>query len=199
MQGLFRSAAFAAGFVMAAALAGAAQATPIVCEPDDFAPGAALTNACNGVTLTGEGTGPLITASGFTNFTSTGDSVFAGSFVDFDAGEFLRGDFAVLTDFVSIDAIATFNLTKFAVLSVYDLSGILLDSITLSSAGIMNLTISRPSADIAFFRATAGQSGNYVNFDNLRFNVPTAVPEPATLALFGAGLIGMARLHRRRR
>jgi hypothetical protein len=192
--------AAALGLVAVVGLPGMAQATLVGCEPDNFAYGTQLTNACSGVTLTAEGAavGPIY-ASSFTNFASTGDQVIQSAlWTDYDAGEILRGDFAVATDFVSIDAIATFFLLKSAVLSVFDINGILLDSVTLSSTSIMTLSISRASADIAFFRATAGQPGGYVMLDNLEFNVPTAVPEPASLALFAAGLVGAAALRRKR-
>ncbi len=34
-------------------------------------------------------------------------------------------------------------------------------------------------------------------FDNLSFNTTNPVPEPATLLLFGSGLLGLAVLHRK--
>jgi hypothetical protein len=50
------------------------------------------------------------------------------------------------------------------------------------------------TAAIEYFQA----SMNYEGFSSMTFGTENAVPEPATLTLFGAGLVALARLRRRK-
>ena len=53
------------------------------------------------------------------------------------------------------------------------------------------------STDLLRFTATGGD--NYYSVSEIQANgAPTAVPEPATILLFGSGLVGVARRYRKR-
>jgi len=60
-----------------------------------------------------------------------------------------------------------------------------------------NMSLTSANDDIAFVTAAGWAGGQYV--DSLAFNKPTGVPEPASVALFGAGLFAMHLVRRRRK
>lgn len=106
-----------------------------------------------------------------------------------------RFDFVVEPVVIPFDAPDTFSLT-----SAFTFNGILqgavppfnapLFSMTLSGQGIATLTFSLMNL--------AGRVGYGLTHISYEFQ-PTAVPEPATLLLFGTGLAGVAARARRRR
>jgi hypothetical protein len=158
-------------------------------DADAFAAGAVLTNAFPGVALSVV-TGPnrpdgpyyVISATGFNDFTqsnlaTTGSRVFGNSP---DApppaakgweldGRVLRADFAKPTDRVSIDLIA--DDMNSGVVSAYNIDGGLLETVTVRvlSGGAHTVTITRPTADIAYMTAS-GIFGETMILDNLRYS-----------------------------
>ncbi len=200
-----------------------AHATLIVADPDDFAEFTDIRNAFLGITLSVDGNpGALVRSLNGTfndgptagrNIASTGVLVFGhaitGSTINQDdffrvwteqtsvtPGTVLRIDFEFLTDFVAIDLIA--NDDDIYTLQAFSSDGTLLELVNLGSFRDMAKTfsITRSSADIAYVLA-AGIPGEGGTIDHLRYNyLPVAVPEPGTLGLLAAGLVGL--LYRRR-
>lgn len=181
-----------------------AQALLITCEPDSFAAGTDMTNACAGVTLSVELRSDTVVSQVpfVAGAVSTGSRVFghttdAFGWGDSDADpERFRADFDMLTSFVSIDLIGN-NGSDFGFLRAYDVGGSLLDEILtgqLTSGDIFTASFTRASADIAFIRA-AGINGDNLNLDNLQFST---VPEPAMFALLGIGLVGIGWSRRKK-
>lgn len=70
------------------------------------------------------------------------------------------------------------------------------NSVAIEGTGVLSLTNYDDTA-ASFFFTTQGPSGALVTFSST--SVATPVPEPATLALFGAGLLGLAATRRGRR
>jgi len=187
-------------------LAQSTSAAVISCEPDTFAVGTVLTNACTGVELSVEQrtdtTYSIIPA--VTTATSTGDQVFGHGTDGYGWGasdanpETLRGDFDNFVDFVSIDLISN-DFSDGGFLRIYDSFDNLLDEVfsgTMSINTIFTASFSRLTADIAYFRAS-GISGDNLNLDNLQYSA--SVPTPATVLLMGLGLAGVVATRRRKK
>lgn len=98
-----------------------------------------------------------------------------------------------VTDFVSIigDLIPAAGSM---ILKAYDVNGVFINDDAKLDTGGTVLSIS--AAGIHYI--TVESSSGTVAFDNLSFNEVTAVPVPAAVWLFGAGLIGLTGVARRK-
>lgn len=164
-------------------------------EPDDYAPNAVINNVISEATLNAIGTG----SAGFSVYarpvgqSSTGNLGFgACSFTGSGGGcsvpqsewtsrsRQLRIDFASPVTTVSIDAVSN-NASDYGRLEIYDASNNLLGRYTtdaLSSGQFETMTLSRPTADIAYAIA-GGHMDSGIRLDNLQFGpASTAVTDP---------------------
>jgi hypothetical protein len=83
-------------------------------------------------------------------------------------------------------------------LDVFGLDGLLLASVSRQGRGI--LSISRANIHgFAFYHNNYGWNGidDIIGFDNIIFNDVTPIPEPSTILLMSAGLIGLAAFRRK--
>jgi hypothetical protein len=177
-----------------------ASAQFIVVEPDAFPAGTDISHAYPGVTLSAAtGADPRVFSFTPTLASASTLSRVFGHLAPFEeqwgdgAINDLRADLAVPGISVQVDIIANDSIDV-GTLKAFNSSNVLLDSKTSPSIAlgrVATLTITRPSADIAYIIAT-GTDLETVNLDNLRFNVP----EPTAAAL--AALILPATLRRRR-
>lgn len=145
-------------------------------EPDTVAAETVINTVYPGVTLSENiGAGDIFAASaGFG--APTGDNVFAPGATasnGFRGGDNeLRADFAIPQSFVSID-VGSDDASDVAWIRAYDSSGTLLDekiSGSVASGGSETISISRPSADIAYV-ISAGLGGDITPLDNLVYQV----------------------------
>ena len=117
----------------------------------------------------------------------------------------LRADISGGTDFVSIDLGDFDSDPDLLFLDAYDSSNTLIGSTSLlidaSFSGMKTLSLSIAGIDYVIYGSTAPSlGGSSVYSDNFTFDsTPPPVPEPLTLALFGAGLAGAAAVRRRRK
>ena len=116
----------------------------------------------------------------------------------------LRADFDFLADFLTIDLLCDDDDIGFV--KAFDVFNTLLgsqfgdcrgDNLTPSRPKFARVTITRPTADIAYALA-GGITGEGLFLDNLQVNL-VSVPEPSTFALFATGLAGLGFMGWRRK
>ena len=110
----------------------------------------------------------------------------------------IRAVFDFVTDFVSIDNILHGDGTEIDVItmSAFALDGSLLATVTQNPGDAL---LSLAMAGIAYveFNDVDGNWGNGYVIDNFTFNA-APVPEPSTMLLLGAGLIGLVATSRKK-
>jgi protocatechuate 3,4-dioxygenase beta subunit len=159
-------------------------------DPDNFADHQRLNTAFPGVTLSYLASyggyvealpTPPGSAGGARVFGGVGDSYYSPEFYDDSSGYQLRINFANPVMSVSIDAIGSnhFSTQVRGRLRIYNASNVLLATFTspnlLAPGQLATLTLSRPTADIAYAVASSDNFDYGVLLDNLRF---TASSEP---------------------
>lgn len=199
--------------IMAASLLLAATAQGMLMEdvePDDYADGTNISTAFSNVTLTALGiwpdTVPVYSLS--SGEASTGERVFGyvgsyGGKLWVDPQARLRVDFALPTDYVTIDICPDDDDEQYR-LAAYDSGGNLVDE---DSATILNsldtqASVSSLSYNISYL-LVSGINTDSILLDNLSYNTEydggNPIPEPATLALLGMGLVALGVKVRRKR
>jgi hypothetical protein len=155
-------------------------------DPDDYANNQVLNHAFPGVTLSflGDSTSSVValptppgSAGGARVFGETTGGFYSPEFYNDPSGSgwWLRINFATPVLSVSIDAIGTSRFSGQArgLLRIYNAANQLLGSVTtadlLAGGQLATLTLSRPSADIAYAYASSDQVNEGVLLDNLRF------------------------------
>ena len=188
------------------------QAAVVTVDPDDFASGTAIGGNYAYVTLTSIGTvvdNANVYAYADPTFASTGSNVFAfqqgGSLNPrwVSNGSMLRIDFDYATDFVSIDIIGndppgSIPPTDQNRMDAYNAADVLIAtavSAPLLIYEVENISISRPSADIAYVVVGDDPLGDNVHLDNFAYN--NLIPEPSTMVLLCLGCMGCWRRRRR--
>jgi hypothetical protein len=189
----------AAGIGAVLSFTGPASAAGLhICEPDAFAAGTNMTNACSGVTLTVAGGFPGPVSAGIPGggFASTGTLGFVHpTFPTWSStnNNILRADFSVPIELVSLDLIGDDSL-DLGFLRAFDAADVMIGEVLTPNLGTGQIFTATINVKGIAYILASGRNGEALNLDNLRFNVP----EPATLALFGLG-IGALGLARRRK
>jgi hypothetical protein len=155
-------------------------------EPDNFADNQVLNTAFPGVTLSFLGNSsnsvvalptPAGSAGGARVFGETTGGFYSPEFYNDPSGStwWLRINFTTPVSSVSIDAIGTTRFSGQArgLLRIYNSANVLLGTATtdnlLAGGELATLTLSRPTADIAYAFASSDQVNEGVLLDNLQF------------------------------
>jgi hypothetical protein len=173
----------AAALCATACFATSARADVVTLNFDDVAVGTSLNDAYAGLGVTFNSTAAV--RQGSSQGVASGAQFASGA-----AGNFTTS--LVLTFDNYATSVGAYNVIfSYLILSVYDVNGLLL-----GSANTDNFGDSLSFANVGQIK-TAVFSTNYVyGIDDLSFE--TAVPEPASLALIGLGMLGVAASRRRK-
>jgi hypothetical protein len=193
-------AAILLGFATSSALA------LVSLDPADFTPGSNVSNAFAGVELSNvEATADVVGVviiSPLREVPSTPTPIYAfdDSFSNdstrprtWFSGIALRIDFDFSPKQVSVLFLP--DDTDTGLLSIFGPSGEALADLVAMSSAPFTLTFSESGTPIAYALASYGDTGN---IGRIQYEPTQQVPEPATFALLGLGLLGIAASRRRR-
>lgn len=166
-----------------AVFATAAQANVVTINFDNYAKGSLLNTDYAGLGVTFNSTAAV--REGDTDGVTSPVNFANGSFNDYKTPlELIFDDFAT--------SISAYNVRNSAfTLSVYDVNGVLLASESATAFAQQVLISGVGNIKMARFTSPSGYG-----IDDLSFE--TAVPEPASLALIGLGMLGVAATRRRK-